>query len=279
MAMRLLRLAPFTPKLSLITATYQRPKIFQTQVLPSVQAQKTGSCNWEWLVINDGDDPTIPRLLEAAPHPPFPIRHISLKHPTAGFGLCHARNLGLAAARGEWVAYLDDDNQLAPDYICQVLDFLQHRPQLQCAMVQQRRRRDRAETRGKSFISPQTHCTVADLISQHELFDSNGFIHRRTGAPAWNPNYRIFCDYDYFLSCLIQWGESSFGLCHQVLLDYVQSPNGEIGRSRYGDWAIELHMLLQLREQHSLVEPHRVKLQKQVQQWQRKEDHSIAAFS
>ena len=36
---------------------------------------------------------------------------------TANNGVCKARNVGLSMARGEWIAYLDSDNEIVPDFI------------------------------------------------------------------------------------------------------------------------------------------------------------------
>ncbi|WP_233501888.1 hypothetical protein [Acaryochloris thomasi] len=113
-------------------------------------------------------------------------------------------------------------------------------------MPQQWRRRDvisegQVVKTGKPFISPQADDTIADLIAQRSLFDSNGFTHRRQGAPHWNPDYRVFCDYEYFVQCVA--GGREIGLNAQVLVDYVQTSEGEIGRSNYGQWAQELQQL------------------------------------
>jgi hypothetical protein len=76
-------------------------------------------------------------------------------------------------------------------------------------MVQQRRRRDTIQNGkpvklGQPFTSPNADSTICELIRHEELIDSNGFTHERLGAPRWNPDYRVFADYEYFLRCLEQ---------------------------------------------------------------------------
>jgi len=115
--------------------------------------------------------------------------------------------------------------------------------------VQQHRRRDVVKAgqtvrEGNPFVSPAAGTSVEALIRQHELFDSNGFTHFRQDSPRWNPQFKVFVDYEYFLQCLNQWGREGFGLNEQVLVDYIQSTEGAIGQSSYQDWAEELQVLL-----------------------------------
>lgn len=232
----------------------------------------------EWIVVNDGIDPTIPKLLNHGKHD-FQIVHVALAHPATGFGLCHARNLGLEAASGTWVAYLDDDNQLAPEYVATALDFVEKHPAVSFAMVQQRRRRDHQSGKGVPFISPSANCTAEALIRQDALFDSNGFIHRREDAPRWNSDYRIFCDYEYFLRCASIWGIRAFALCSEVFVDYVQSSNGIIGQSGYGDWSQELTQICDDISEYPVIQPYQGVLRERAARWYRKRRQSIPAFS
>jgi hypothetical protein len=67
-----------------------------------------------------------------------------------------------------------------------------------------------------------------------------GFAHYRHDAGRWNPNYRVFADYEFFLQCVSLWGCSRFKLNPEVLVNYVQSSEGIIGQSSYKDWVTEL---------------------------------------
>jgi glycosyltransferase involved in cell wall biosynthesis len=48
------------------------------------------------------------------------VRHLSSR------GLCAARNTGLGAARGRWIAFLDDDDELAPEMVQVSLEVVAH---------------------------------------------------------------------------------------------------------------------------------------------------------
>lgn len=203
-------------RLSLITATHHRVDKFATVALPSVLAQTDR--NFEWVVVNDGrDEKTRYLISEVKSKTDITITYLEMDHPEVGFGLCHARNLGLEAASGDLVAYLDDDNALAPKFVESVRKFFQHHSTIRCSMVRQRRRRDITSKgtlvrQGPTFYSPNITSSTEDLIQQNQLFDSNGFTHTRKDAPLWNPSYKVFADYEYFLQCLNRWGRKSFKL-------------------------------------------------------------------
>jgi glycosyltransferase involved in cell wall biosynthesis len=264
-------------KLSLITATHQRPQVLAHNALPSVLGQHILPANFEWIVVNDGADLTTTQLLETQTAS-FPLIHIPIEHPDLGFGLCHARNRGMEAASGPIVAYLDDDNAISPEFVAKTLQFFELHPQTHCAMVRQSRRRDTPTRQGKPFIAPSPDCTTAELIRQDELFDSNGFTHRKQEAPAWNPDFRIFCDYEYFLRCIQRWGSAAFALNQAVLVDYVQTTDGIIGQSCHGQWAAELYRLLGSPEHRDVMHPHTDHLQQKAAQWQTRATKRAAAF-
>jgi glycosyltransferase involved in cell wall biosynthesis len=257
-------------KLSIITSTYNRPQQLIFSAAESLQRQK---CNdFEWIVINDGRDrETKDRIERLSTN--FQITYAEMEHPQTGFGLCHGRNLGLKLANGKLVSYCDDDNQFKPEAVARIIEFLESHPQIKFIMPLQQRRRDVVESgkailKGKPFVSPLSTTTVRDLIEQKQLFDSNGFTHYRDRAPNWNPNHRIYCDYEYFLQCLNVWDEGSFALLPQVLVDYVQTNDGVIGRSNYFEWAVELERIIENAHNYSILKsnPQYIETLQQLQQ-------------
>jgi glycosyltransferase involved in cell wall biosynthesis len=189
---------------------------------------------------------------------PFRWVYQEITHSSQGFGLCHARNVGLELASGELVAYLDDDNSLQPHFVAAMIEVFETQRSTRCCLPQQWRRRDVLKhgeviRSGTPFISPSDRCTVKALIQQQELFDSNGFTHYRDNCPQWNPDYRVFADYEYFLQSLGYWGSETFQIYSQVLVNYVQRSNGVIGQSNYQDWVSELALLSQQQARYSCL--------------------------
>jgi len=73
---------------------------------------------WELIITNNGsDDQTAIVVGEFAKTAPFPVRHVVEPKP----GLGNARNTGMAAARGQILAFTDDDCYPDPDFLTRVL--------------------------------------------------------------------------------------------------------------------------------------------------------------
>ncbi len=101
--------------LSLIMPTCDRPE-FLRRALASVQQQSWPDV--EVLVVNDGqiDVSEVVAAFSRARLVPNP-------HP--GSGPSAARNLGLAAARGDFIGFLDDDDRLFPDHAARMITALE----------------------------------------------------------------------------------------------------------------------------------------------------------
>lgn len=98
------------PRVSIIMPAWNRADSI-TKAVRSIQRQTLS--NWELIVVDDGStDSTcaVVRLLaETDPR-------IQLKI-AAHNGVCAARNVGLRAASGQWVSFLDTDNEWPEDYL------------------------------------------------------------------------------------------------------------------------------------------------------------------
>ena len=106
-----------SPLVSVIVRTADRPALL-ADALASLVAQRYA--NLEVIVVNDGGQDvsdvlaTFDRLLV--------IRH--LRHDTPR-GRAEAANSGLAAARGTYINFLDDDDRLYPDHILKLVTYLE----------------------------------------------------------------------------------------------------------------------------------------------------------
>lgn len=103
------------PELSIVIPTHNRPEMLKKAVM-SVTAQTFSDL--EVIVVDDGSSPPITDDLfqtEVSIH-----RHSSPKGASA------ARNTGLSHAKGTYVAFLDDDDTLDPDYSAELLNFMEN---------------------------------------------------------------------------------------------------------------------------------------------------------
>ncbi|BCL39650.1 glycosyltransferase family 2 protein [Nostoc sp. MS1] len=267
--------------ISVITATYNRPQQLYTVAFNSLLNQTDHS--FEWVVVNDGCNPQTREMI-ATLQAPFPIAYLEIEHSSTGFGLCYARNAGLNIATGSLITYLDDDNSFEREFICATKHFFQQHDFVKYSMAIQKRRRDvvlhdKTIRSSKVFTSPSnSFCTLEQLISQQEIFDSNGFTHVHNLALKWNPNYQIFADYEFLLQCTKQYGNSTFKLHPQVLVNYIQSSTGTIGCSHYCQWATELKQILQDSSVYLLTSNHIVQLERLAQTYHRKALERPPAF-
>lgn len=90
------------PQLSIIIPTYNRPHLLPLAVQSALSQTVS---DFEVLVVDDGS-------LEPVELPPDPRLRV-LRLPE-NQGTAIARNAGAKAARGRWMTYLDDDDQLLP---------------------------------------------------------------------------------------------------------------------------------------------------------------------
>ncbi|MCZ2341937.1 MAG: FkbM family methyltransferase [Bacteroidales bacterium] len=78
--------------------------------------------DWELLIVNDGSTDQTPVILE---HYSTRDRRIRVFHHAPSRGVSVARNAAIAAARGDWIAYLDHDDEYYPDYLGQIWQYRQ----------------------------------------------------------------------------------------------------------------------------------------------------------
>lgn len=96
------------PRVSVVIPTYNRPALLR-EALASIAAQ---TCtDWEVVVVDDGSTPPI----DAAALEAVVNGRLRLVRHDQPHGVAAARNSGFAAARGELIAQLDDDDRLAPE--------------------------------------------------------------------------------------------------------------------------------------------------------------------
>jgi glycosyltransferase involved in cell wall biosynthesis len=107
-----------TAEVTVVIPTHDRWPFLSTLALPSALGQK--GVQHEVIVVDDGSsDETPARLVEIEDPRLRVVRH---ERP---LGKSAARNAGIAAARGKWIAFLDDDDAWAPNKLRAQLDAAQ----------------------------------------------------------------------------------------------------------------------------------------------------------
>jgi glycosyltransferase involved in cell wall biosynthesis len=220
-------LKPAGPAVSIIIPAYNvAPFIGET--LQSVFAQTFA--DYEVIVINDGSPDTeeFERVLE-----PYRERIRYLKQENRGASV--ARNVGLRAARGEFVAFLDGDDLWAPNYLEEQLAFAgEHGGDLVCAD---------AMIFGCSADAGRTYfdavmrtapamgdVTFLELVSGERSLITSGVVVRRKlifDVGLFDETLRNAQDFDLWLR--LAKGGARLSYQRRVLLHYRSHPNSLTG--------------------------------------------------
>lgn len=105
------------PLVSIIVPTYNRPEMLAS-ALRSIQSQTFQ--DFEVIVVNDAGVDVAP--IVAHFNTKGTIRYINKE---TNQGLAAARNTGIRAAHGKYIAYLDDDDTYYPDHLETLVNFLE----------------------------------------------------------------------------------------------------------------------------------------------------------
>lgn len=116
----------YQPLISIVTPVYNTPPAFLEACIYSVQTQAY-PC-WELCLVDDGS--TNAETLACLQHLTETDPRLKLHTLSKNQGICHATNQAIAIATGEFIAFLDHDDRLAPDALYHVGAALQTEPKL-----------------------------------------------------------------------------------------------------------------------------------------------------
>jgi glycosyltransferase involved in cell wall biosynthesis len=111
-----------SPVFSVIVPTHNRAAIVG-RALRSIAAQTYR--DYEVIVVDDGSKDSTPEYLETVRGP-----RCQVIRNERSLGVSAARNRGIAVATGQWIAFLDDDDELRPEALAALYDRLTTWPNL-----------------------------------------------------------------------------------------------------------------------------------------------------
>ena len=108
------------PKISIITPTYNRSKFIRRTIKSVIDQTYT---DWEFLIIDDSStDNTVELVNEFVKQDP---RIKLFKTPQNSGGPALPKNIGIENATGEYVAFLDDDDEWLPEKLSKQLELFE----------------------------------------------------------------------------------------------------------------------------------------------------------
>lgn len=101
-----------TSRLSIVIPTYERPQVLQETLAAMCKLEPVAGFSYELIIVNNSPSCTIS----------LPAR---MKNGDSGAriveeprtGLSHARNCGIAQSRSDWIAFIDDDITVHPQWL------------------------------------------------------------------------------------------------------------------------------------------------------------------
>ena len=104
------------PKISVIVPTYETTEQFLREMIESVKSQTYS--NWELCIADGSDSQNVMEILEEYIQED---NRIIVKHLKKNKGIADNTNEAIALANGEYIAFLDHDDVLAPDALYEVV--------------------------------------------------------------------------------------------------------------------------------------------------------------
>lgn len=103
------------PFFSVVIPTYNRPELLP-RAIDSVLSSSYRDA--EIIVVNDGSTVAYPDLRER-----YGDKLRCCETPTS-LGVASSRNIGVSLAKGKWIVFLDDDDELTPEYLWKIQDTI-----------------------------------------------------------------------------------------------------------------------------------------------------------
>ena len=112
-------------RLSIVIATYNRSAMLM-QTLQSVVEQTAPRQEWECVVVNNNSTDDTAEAFEAfaTRYPDYNLRMVLETNQ----GLSYARNRGIRESEGEYIAIVDDDERIAPEFVVSYINLFDNTP-------------------------------------------------------------------------------------------------------------------------------------------------------
>ena len=157
-------------KLSIVVATYNRAQSL-LRTLHSVVGQTAPAEKWECVVVNNNSTDNTEALFAefAAANPTFDLKIVTETKQ----GLSNARNCGIAASKGEYIAIVDDDETLEDTFAESYIEFFDAFPTAMAAGGAVKACYESARPRWMSHFTEQMIANPLDLDIAVTIFPNS----------------------------------------------------------------------------------------------------------
>lgn len=237
-----------TPLFSIIIPTYNRAWILPRTLHAIV---KQDCSDWELIVVDDGStDQTEAIVYEM-------MEHVSNVHyiKQDNAGQAAARQTGLEQATGEWVTYVDSDEEVYPFYLSKAKEWFEAHPKVSYAFAWNDRvleLHDEYHNVLTTIQEPATQLPL-DAVTLRSFANweikpcGTGIFHKRSivrGDIRWDTSFHLMEDIDFLFQLGLQYPKA-FGFIPRALFKQQQvfGAEGVCSNASYTDWADAFEML------------------------------------
>jgi len=219
---------------SVIIPTYNRAYVLWKALLSVVNQDYY---NWEAIVVDNGStDDTFKLVKEFKEKRIKYIRQENL-------GPCIARNNGLKEARGDFVCYLDSDNEFRSDYLYYLNEHLDFRPNARFGICNQNVRWELYDDDWDLVAFAEESSSFGDEISLEQLierskrFDANSLFHVNVPQIAWEPRVKYLHDWELMIRLAKEFPEGFMYIPLSLVKYYSRyGKDGMCANVTYREW-------------------------------------------
>jgi glycosyltransferase involved in cell wall biosynthesis len=193
---------------------------YVADAIRSVLAQT--ETNFELIVIDDASTDDSAAIVSAIRDPRIRFRRSATPLNAAG-----ARNLALAEAAGEFVAFLDADDLAQPARFGRQIELLRARPEILVTGSLVGTINGQGTRLGRGFVDPLAPEEVAPTLLFQNCLALSSVMARRAALPPFRPEFAPAEDYDLWVRLP---GESPFFIIPTELTNYRQHASGVSAR-------------------------------------------------
>ncbi|MFA5070117.1 MAG: glycosyltransferase family 2 protein [Patescibacteria group bacterium] len=213
----------YAPKFSVILPTYNRGYILW-RAIQSVLGQTYPF--FELVIIDDGSSDDTQKTVKVFRDP----RIIYFKNRKRQ-GVSAARNKGLKKARGEYIAYLDSDNEWHKDFLESMLSAIAKYPKKVLFFCKKNYRlklseKDKIERMIRDeFYGHKKYFDLKRLWQRKIIIDTNTFVHKKSlldKIGRWDEKIDFWEDYEFTLRVSRYFPQGIMYL-NRALVDYEQT--------------------------------------------------------
>lgn len=196
------------PFFSVILPTFNREQTI-IRAIDSLLAQDFD--NYELITVDDGSTDKTADLIRERYKEQIELGHLRLIQYPENAGVSAARNVGLAAAQGEWISYLDSDNTVERNFLQVFSHEIQQKPELDCCYAMMRRSATQ-ECFGFPFnygqLLSENYIDLGVVVHRKALIDKTG---------NFDTSLRRLVDWDFLIRTM---RDRRVGFIPEVVMNY-----------------------------------------------------------